>query len=137
MPPSTASITAVWLFGVGPGAYFDLATFSFHVPTKAGFAAVWAITTALRASNNTDAMIKVRFIDFPPRLFPHEVRGVFVFTNVFDQLCIRHQVEPCFHSPGPRVRLEIINRNFDFEMTEIAPRKFLRNAHRFCLRVAL
>jgi len=25
-------MTSVWLCGAGPGSYFDLATFSFHVP---------------------------------------------------------------------------------------------------------
>src|ERR1043165_6370798 len=109
MPSLTAPITAIWLFGVAPGLYLDFATSSFQVPTKTGLPAVWANTAMeTRANNSTATRTGTRFIalSFRKGSLAYQVRGIsFVFTDVFDEFRIGHQIEAGIDGPRPGIRL--------------------------------
>src|SRR5262249_48628245 len=64
IPPSTVSIMATWLFGVGPGVYLDFAVSSFQVPAIFFAAGACANIATVEKTSSIQTLIKARLITF-------------------------------------------------------------------------
>src|SRR5215831_5763731 len=66
MPFEAAVIVMVLPFGIGPGSYFDLAVFSFHVPTAGSVCANATLARTARATTEAPMRPRASLIRPPP-----------------------------------------------------------------------
>src|SRR5438132_8383990 len=67
-------------------------------------------------------------------LFANDVLAVLlIFTDAFDELGVGIQVEGKSHGPGFRVRLWIIERDLDIQVTEVAAAEAFGHAKGFAV----
>src|SRR2546427_12106968 len=71
-----------------------------------------------------------------PSLANHVLRVLLVVTDVFDQLGIRHEIETRGDGPRLGIRLRIIDRDVDFQVSEITAPEAFRRVQRVSVRVA-